>query len=197
MSENKLPEGMGKKIVEALKKQSENEEIIVSEPVEEQTPQFQFDEPEVEEVRAEISEEFKPVLGDSDTYKTSISLDDYEKPEMTISLEDDDDDEEYEMPNNINVLKRLVNQLPTGVPKHTGAQIIRQTIEALGIPMRSVLQDAQRVQEALSSSIKDCIFTINEYKSNIKTLEKQAQNYQKQSAKLNEIVSLFTYSEKK
>lgn len=195
MSENKLPEGMGKKIVEALKKQNENEEAIVSAPVEEQVSQFQF-EPEVEEVRAEISEEFKPILGDSDTYKTSISLDDYEKPEMTISLEDDDD-EEYEMPNNINVLKRLVNQLPTGVPKHTGAQIIRQTIEALGIPMRSVLQDAQRVQEALSSSIKDCIFTINEYKSNIKTLEKQAQNYQKQSAKLNEIVSLFTYSEKK
>jgi len=196
MSENKLPEGMGKKIVEALKKQNEDE-MLVAQPDEEQTSQFRFEQPEIEEVRSEITEEFRPVLGDSDTYKTSISLDDYEKPEMTISLEDDDDDEEYEMPNNINVLKRLVNQLPTGVPKHTGAQIIRQTIEALGIPMRSVLQDAQRVQEALSSSIKDCIFTINEYKSNIKTLEKQAQNYQKQSAKLNEIVSLFTYSDKK
>ena len=81
------------------------------------------------------------------------------EPEMKLSLEveeDDEDMEEFEMPNNINVLKRLIAQLPAGVPKPTGALIIRQTIEALGIPMKSVLQDAQKVRELLNSSIKDC-----------------------------------------
>ncbi|MBE7706449.1 MAG: hypothetical protein E7Z91_04325 [Cyanobacteria bacterium SIG30] len=122
------------------------------------------------------------------------------EPEMTLSLENEqdvDDAEEFEMPNNINVLKRLIGQLPAGVPKTTGALIIRQTIEALGIPMKSVLQDAQKVRECLNSSIKDCTFTIQEYKSNIKNLEKQSASYQKQLAKLNDIIGLFVYSDKK
>ena len=101
------------------------------------------------------------------------------------------------MPNNINVLKRLISQLPTGVPRQTGAQIIRQTIEALGIPMKTVLQDAQRVRDCLNSSIKDCNYTVQEYKSNIRTLEKQAASYQKQLNKLNDIIGLFVYNEKK
>ena len=105
--------------------------------------------------------------------------------------------EEFEMPNNINVLKRLIGQLPTGVPRQTGAQIIRQTIEALGIPMKTVLQDAQRVRDCLNSSIKDCNYTIQEYKSNIRTLEKQAASYQKQLNKLNDIIGLFVYGDKK
>ncbi len=116
---------------------------------------------------------------------------------LSIDLEEDDDAEEFEMPNNINVLRRLISQLPAGVPKQTGAQIIRQTIEALGIPMKSVLQDAQKVRECLNSSIKDCAFTIQEYKSNIKNLEKQSVGYQKQLTKLNDIISLFIYNDKK
>ena len=121
------------------------------------------------------------------------------EPDMTLSFEEEKEDEveEFEMPNNINVLKKLIAQLPAGVPKTTGALIIRQTIEALGIPMKSVLQDAQKVREALNSSIKDCTFTIQEYKSNIKNLEKQSASYQKQLAKLNDIIGLFVYSDKK
>ena len=100
------------------------------------------------------------------------------------------------MPNNINVLKRLIGQLPSGVPRQTGALIIRQTIEALGISMKSVLQDAQKAKDCLNSSIKDCSFTIQEYKTNIRNLEKQSLGYQRQLAKLNDIIGLFVYSEK-
>ncbi len=120
-----------------------------------------------------------------------------DNPDFKLNIDNDDDMEEFEMPNNINVLKRLISQLPTGVSKQTGAQIIRQTIEALGIPMKSVLQDAQRVKECLNSSIKDCNFTIQEYKSNIRSLEKQSQSYQKQLSKLNDIIGLFVYTDKK
>ena len=120
-----------------------------------------------------------------------------ENPELKLTIDSEDDTEEFEMPNNINVLKRLISQLPSGVPRQTGAQIIRQTIEALGIPMKSVLQDAQRVRDCLNSSIKDCGYTIQEYKSNIKNLEKQSASYQKQLSKLNDIIGLFVYNEKK
>ncbi len=120
-----------------------------------------------------------------------------DNPDFKLNIDTEDDEEEFEMPNNINVLKRLIAQLPTGVSKQTGAQIIRQTIEALGIPMKSVLQDAQRVKECLNSSIKDCTYTIQEYKSNIRNLEKQSLSYQKQLAKLNDIIGLFVYTDKK
>ncbi len=120
-----------------------------------------------------------------------------DNPDFKLNIDTEDDTEEFEMPNNINVLKRLIAQLPTGVSKQTGAQIIRQTIEALGIPMKSVLQDAQRVKECLNSSIKDCSYTIQEYKSNIRNLEKQSLSYQKQLSKLNDIIGLFVYTDKK
>ena len=120
-----------------------------------------------------------------------------DNPDFKLNIDTEDDEEEFEMPNNINVLKRLIAQLPTGVSKQTGAQIIRQTIEALGIPMKSVLQDAQRVKECLNSSIKDCNYTIQEYKSNIRNLEKQSLSYQKQLAKLNDIIGLFVYTDKR
>jgi len=119
-----------------------------------------------------------------------------ENPELKLTIDAEDNTDEFEMPNNINVLKRLIAQLPSGVPKQTGAQIIRQTIEALGIPMKSVLQDAQRAKDCLNSSIKDCTFTIQEYKANIRNLEKQSVSYQKQLAKLNDIIGLFVYGEK-
>ena len=134
--------------------------------------------------------EYQPVFSVNEEEITS-------NPDLKLSIENEEDVEEFEMPNNINVLKRLIAQLPTGVPRQTGAQIIRQTIEALGIPMKTVLQDAQRVRDCLNSSIKDCNYTIQEYKSNIRTLEKQSASYQKQLNKLNDIIGLFVYSEKK
>ena len=96
-----------------------------------------------------------------------------------------------EIPTNVMVLKQLINQLPTGVSKQTGAQIIKQTMEALGISMKGVLQEAQGVQESLNNSSKECQTSIMEYKKQIGVLERQAQKYQRQSNSLNDIISLF------
>ena len=98
---------------------------------------------------------------------------------------------QFEIPSNVAVLKKLISQLPSGVTRQTGAQIIKQTMEALGISMRSVLQDAQAVQEKLNSSAKECQATIQEYKRQIATLEEQASSYKKQYNNLNDLVSLF------
>ena len=198
MQENELPKNMGKKIVDALKQQDfdstdelDNENSIDS---------FVDDDLSLDSLTEPAGAESFDFGSDSNEYKPVFSVNDQEissKSDMKLSIETDDDVEEFEMPNNINVLKRLISQLPTGVPRQTGAQIIRQTIEALGIPMKTVLQDAQRVRDCLNSSIKDCNFTIQEYKSNIRTLEKQATSYQKQLNKLNDIISLFVYGDKK
>ncbi len=101
----------------------------------------------------------------------------------------------FEVPNNVAVLKKLIAKLPSGVTRQTGAQIIKQTMEALGISMKSVLQEAQQLQEKLSSSTKECQATISEYKRQIVTLEEQAQSYKKQYNNLNELVSLFIQTE--
>ena len=200
MQERELPKNMGKKIVDALKQQdleetgdeltteselgnfADNDELSLDNLGDSSDEQgFTFDKDD---------SEYHPVFSVNEE-KTSSN------PDMKLSIENEEDVEEFEMPNNINVLKRLISQLPTGVPRQTGAQIIRQTIEALGIPMKTVLQDAQRVRDCLNSSIKDCNFTIQEYKNNIRTLEKQASSYQKQLNKLNDIIGLFVYSEKR
>ena len=99
--------------------------------------------------------------------------------------------EGFEIPTNIAVLKQLINQLPAGVSKQTGALIIKQTMEALGISMKSVLQEAQQVQESLNNSARECQASIMEYKKQISVLEKQAQKFQRQYSALNDIISLF------
>ena len=109
-----------------------------------------------------------------------------EKMKIFISLRN-----KFDMPSNIAVLKKLISQLPSGVSRHTGAQIIKQTMEALGISMKSVLQDAQQVQESLKVSARECQGNIQEYKKQILSLEKQSQNYQKQYSALNDLISLF------
>ena len=241
MSGNELPSNMGKKIADALKKQSktavkENTADVVEETkkvsddtFEEEISRLHNDTTETDidteeesfvkepdfSVAPELDEEEKEsAYDDLDMYDTpSLEVEqeseDYapifkmesgeisDNPDFKLNIDTEDDTEEFEMPNNINVLKRLIAQLPTGVSKQTGAQIIRQTIEALGIPMKSVLQDAQRVKECLNSSIKDCSYTIQEYKSNIRNLEKQSLSYQRQLAKLNDIIGLFVYTDKK
>ena len=100
------------------------------------------------------------------------------------------------MPGNILILKKLISQLPSGVTRHTGAQIIKQTMEALGISMKSVLTEAQEVQANLKESSKECQMMIQEYKRKITALEKQTQNFQKQYSALNDLISLFIQTTK-
>jgi len=195
-------ESVGKKIVEALKKQAEN--IDMNEAVDTSL----FDAP--------ASDDNSLFLGNDD----SLGNDDLfaePKAETTTSFFDDVEDEHeamfitepqiqtpsmdmssdnFEMPSNISVLKKLISQLPSGVSRHTGAQIIKQTMEALGISMKSVLQDAQQVQESLKTSARECQGTIQEYKKQILALERQSQNYQKQYSALNDLISLFIQTTK-
>mgnify|MGYP001623887091 FL=1 len=205
MQNNNLPKNMGKKIADALKQQDVAEENLdtleidtdsVSDTIDYQETNETFDDSSFnlddEEEKNDMQSDYNPVF--------SVDVDEIEQaPDLKLSINSEEDEvaEEFEMPNNINVLKRLISQLPTGVPRQTGAQIIRQTIEALGIPMKSVLQDAQRVRDCLNSSIKDCNYTIQEYKTNIRNLEKQSANYQKQLNKLNDIIGLFVYNDRK
>ena len=199
MQENELPKNMGKKIVDALKQQDFGmaDELNNDSPIDEFVDSDEISLDSLDDTASADAFDFG---SNSKEYTPVFSVNEEEiapNPDMKLSIENEEDIEEFEMPNNINVLKRLIAQLPTGVPRQTGAQIIRQTIEALGIPMKTVLQDAQRVRDCLNSSIKDCNYTIQEYKSNIRTLEKQAASYQKQLNKLNDIIGLFVFSDKK
>ncbi|MBQ6516561.1 hypothetical protein IJI31_05215 [bacterium] len=213
MTNSKLNSEVGKKIVEALKQQSSEDDILMD--------QAEVDFEETTEPNEFIDDAIPEV---SDNSNSTMTAEDFlgenfpeEKPvqnfneESTIDTAFSDDAFEafnqkaeavevsgagFEMPNNIAVLKKLISQLPSGVTRHTGAQIIKQTMEALGISMKSVLTEAQQVQESLKVSAKECQTTIQEYKKQIVALEKQSQTYQKQYGALNDLISLFIQTTK-
>ena len=207
MVSNRITEGVGKKIVEALKQQSDieiqkvvespapemeeannNSEIEFTTNEDENTPQFV--EPEVEN-ETNVSNSIN-----SDNFNKNFTTPNmmFTQPQQMTSIGKNDfasDLDGFEIPTNIAVLKQLINQLPAGVSRQTGAQIIKQTMEALGISMKSVLQEAQQVQESLNNSSRECQASILEYKKQIGVLEQQSQKYQRQYAALNDIISLF------
>ena len=199
MANNRMTEGVGKKIVEALKMQTDVEvtpnqtlevenndfsiEIpeMVETPIESDVLSFEEDDI-VEEVVSEEPVFSEPIYTETVTPQLNI------QPQQTFVSSELDD---FEIPSNVAVLKQLITKLPTGVTKQTGAMIIKQTMEALGISMKSVLQEAQQVQESLNNSSRECQASILEHKKQIGLLEKQAQKYQRQYAALNDIISLF------
>lgn len=245
---NKLPEGVGKKIVEALRLQSENIEIqdeSLQEPEYNFEAETSFDEPQEEsvsfdevledeawdfeeEVVQEAQEEinFEPVnnfdeelsfveepvqsqfIQEETFVDEPISQTQFvaqPQPVRTVPFVQSQQnsrsvnsfaDLNVDLPPNIAVLKRLISQLPAGVTRQTGAQIIRQTMEAMGISMTKVLSEAQSVQENLVGSVKDKMNTIEEYKNNIKQLENEAQECKKQASQLGDLINLFILSEK-
>lgn len=211
MVSNRITEGVGKKIVEALKQQSDIEiQSVVENPVP----------PEEHTVSAEnevVYNEEEPIYNTAETEKDDV-VDENVEPETSMyenatsnfanqhvssythqssipnMMERDSFATEldgFEVPTNIAVLKQLINKLPAGVSKQTGALIIKQTMEALGISMKSVLQEAQQVQESLNNSSRECQASIMEYKKQIGVLEKQSQKFQRQCSALNDIISLF------
>lgn len=212
MVSNKITEGVGKKIVEALKMQSDIEINHENDTpaVEEQNFDFEDNSSDIEFVNEnneiENTEEIyhQPQEHSFEQHNSFVNFQQqqFEQPAMTgftnfnssQSIEKENfatELEGFEIPNNVAVLKQLINQLPAGVSRQTGAQIIRQTMEALGISMKGVLQEAQQVQEGLNNSARECQATIMDYKRQISSLEKQAQKYQKQYSMLNDIISLF------
>lgn len=223
---NKLNDGVGKKIVEALKKQSEGELLEVEETTKTSANAVDGLIPNIEETV--LNSNINETTSDNSMDFSNIRLDNIEAQEEPIVQEIEEIEtfkeepindimqsnsfadinlgsfidepqtnkftpeiNDLEMPANIVILKKLISQLPSGVTRHTGAQIIKQTMEALGISMKSVLKEAQDVQDNLKESAKECQATIQEYKRQITSLEKQSQNYQKQYGALNDLISLF------
>lgn len=236
MAENKLPSGVGKKIVQALKKQAEIEiqpipdtEMNTTVSLEEETKSDAYENIINDGINLEenfsdfsINDNSSDILEDN---SLSLSMDENSGDDFTQQFNTDINFEEtetpmfeekdifsntqtiqprtnvqpqnnYSMPANVAVLKRLIMQLPQGVSKQTGAQIIRQTMEALGISMNSVLKEAQQGQDSITANAKACMTTIAEYRNNIKNLEKQVQDYKKQAIALNDLISLFVMTDK-
>ena len=190
-------ESVGKKIVEALKKQAES--IDVAEETSFETDRFSNESDNIlstpsSDIFAEPEAPVKQPAGFFDDVEEETKDPFFAEPSPVQVAEASSDN--FEMPANIAVLKKLISQLPSGVSRHTGAQIIKQTMEALGISMKSVLQDAQQVQEGLKISARECQASIQEYKKQILALEKQSQSYQKQYSSLNDLISLFIQTTK-
>ena len=192
-------ESVGKKIVEALKKQADNMDTVDNTSFENNIETSVAD-----DIFATDSNDIFAEPEHSTNDRSSNFFDDIEEkqepffaePVSSASQRTEAQGDSFEMPANIAVLRKLISQLPSGVSRHTGAQIIKQTMEALGISMKSVLQDAQQVQEGLKVSARECQSSIQEYKKQIMTLEKQSQSYQKQYSALNDLISLFIQTTK-
>ena len=216
MINNRVTEGVGKKIVEALKQQSDIEINTVSDSsiqkVFDQPSVSDFDEVEssgmtlsksLEEAVASVDYEsmqheaasqtfnFSQIAHPQPQIQESFNTSSMFTAQANVSTPDFSAVEEMELPSNVAVLKQLITKLPSGVSKQTGALIIKQTMEALGISMNSVLQEAQQVQESINQSARECQNSILEYKKQINLLEAQTQKYQRQYSAINDIISLF------
>ncbi len=200
MSSNRMTEGVGKKIVEALKQQSDIEIVPVKEA--QGAPELTnlsslasknnlIDDMVLNNNLNEESVQQTPTFN-FNTQNNNVenalnnTMMNFQHPEVNIP-----EVEEMVLPSNVEVLRQLITKLPSGVSKQTGAMIIKQTMEALGISMTSVLQEAQQVQENLTQSVRECQTNVLEHKKQINILEVQAQKYQRQFAAINDIISLF------
>jgi hypothetical protein len=95
---------------------------------------------------------------------------------------------------NVRTLIRLMSELPDGVTKQVGAQIIRLTMEAMGISMEDVLSEAQSSQSDMLDAVRANIKKIEEYKTVIRKLETDIKFYQGKANELSEIIDLFILS---
>lgn len=215
MALNNMNDGVGKKIVEALKMQSiehSDGEVFVNEEVSpviddnqsfERTPVFTDPEPSLNNF-TEPSVSYGLPSDRQMKIQSQLQFQAATQPQSFIDsafnqslaqnlggagLSNVADDFEY--PPNVAVLKQLIAKLPSGVPKQTGAMIIKQTMEALGISIGSVLQEAKQVQETLTNNSKECQHNAVEYRKQIGILEAKAQNYQRQALLMNDIINLF------
>jgi hypothetical protein len=207
MAFDNMSDGVGKKIVEALKMQDEvaSDELLVEEepqivdeqeeteeivlPEEETSPE----EPIIEETAEESVPMFNSIPLQATTIDTAFQQSIVNNLGINAVSQIADD---FEYPTNVAVLKQLITKLPTGVSKQTGALIIKQTMEALGISMSSVLQEAKQVQETFANNSRDCQNSIVEYRKQIMVLEAKAQQYQRQYAIMNDIINLFIQTAK-
>lgn len=212
MADSKMNDSVGRKIVEALKMQSTD--------VQEETPVNEDSEVDVDSQNEDTfnnddfnldSQNFSNDLPSDIQLKIQNQLKEPVQPQFQSSYIDNafqqslarnlgDNDtfaqvpDDFDYPANVAVLRQLIAKLPAGVSKQTGATIIRQTMEALGISMQAVIQEAKQVQGTLIENSKECQSNILEYKKQIGILESKSQQYKRQSAVMNDIINLFIQS---
>lgn len=212
MADSKMNDSVGRKIVEALKMQSTD--------VQEETPVNEVSEVDVDSQNEDTfnnddfnldSQNFSNDLPSDIQLKIQNQLKEPVQPQFQSSYIDNafqqslarnlgDSDtfaqvpDDFDFPANVAVLRQLIAKLPAGVSKQTGATIIRQTMEALGISMQAVIQEAKQVQGTLIENSKECQSNILEYKKQIGILESKSQQYKRQSAVMNDIINLFIQS---
>ena len=240
MTRNQLPEGVGKKIVEALKRQAEADiSPIEEEPAvvgnnlpltDEEDMKFNFNETTADNNDNEIVEEIEEVEKAEEAEETPHDDDIINQPLFNIpeheqevqnnipNIQFNQNEAVYytkaqltkerlektvleassqvSMPANVATLRKLIMGLPAGVTKQTGAQIIKQTFEAMGMPISTVLKEAQMFQEELNSSTREYMIKIQEYKTQIMQFEKAVQDYQQHITQINDLISLFLSSER-
>lgn len=204
MNTKKTTEGVGKKIVEALKKQStpvfeeqQNESVLLESDLDDvtsmeipQTENINIDNVFSEEESEQNHENQQGMMHFDTNFLNNVFPNSDEQPQFYQQSQ-----QMYHQPelnvDNVKILGNLINQLPAGISKQMGAHIIKQTMEALGISMKTVLTEAQQMQEHLSQSTNECLNSIQQYKQQIQTMEKQVQQFHKQYNALNELISLF------
>ena len=218
MAINKINDSVGKKIVEALKMQAPEESAKneqVEEEIQDNNVMF-LDKEEAPEFSNGNSDNTKEDYSNSlnsdiqSTVQPSASSESVQPQIKPINNQSFIDNafaqslaqnigytqvpDDFNYPANVAVLKQLIAKLPTGVSKQTGAIIIKQTMEALGIPMQNVIQEARQVQESLNNNARECQANIVDYRKQISILEAKSQQYVRLSAEMNDIISLFVQS---
>lgn len=218
MAINKINDSVGKKIVEALKMQAPEESTKneqVEEEIQDNNVMF-LDKEEAPEFSNGNSDNTKEDYSSSlnsdiqSTVQPPVSPESVQPQIKPINNQSFIDNafaqslaqnigytqvpDDFNYPANVAVLKQLIAKLPTGVSKQTGAIIIKQTMEALGIPMQSVIQEARQVQESLNNNARECQANIVDYRKQISILEAKSQQYVRLSAEMNDIISLFVQS---
>lgn len=218
MAINKINDSVGKKIVEALKMQAPEESTKneqVEEEIQDNNVMFLDKEeaPEFSNGNSDNTKEdnFNSLNSDiQSTVQPPVSPESVQPQIKPINNQSFIDNafaqslaqnigytqvpDDFNYPANVAVLKQLIAKLPTGVSKQTGAIIIKQTMEALGIPMQSVIQEARQVQESLNNNARECQANIVDYRKQISILEAKSQQYVRLSAEMNDIISLFVQS---
>ena len=212
VSGKKLPKGMGKRIIETLKNQeleTEYDEAGMPETEEEWVIQSVDIAEETEQVVSEDDDQENDQEDNTKADSKTVPAREYfpeinYAPEAPVQTEKQYYEESYQEKekgnisiSNIDTLLNLISQLPSGVTKQTGALIIRQTMEAMGISMNKVLSDAQSGQEGLENSIRNNVNVIEEYRTKIKLLEQEIHKFRKKAHDLEDIISLFILSDEK
>lgn len=98
---------------------------------------------------------------------------------------------EIDYTQNVRTLMRLVNDLPEGVSKPMGAQVIRLTMEAMGASLEDVLSEAQGAQTEMLDAVRKNLSRIEELRSVITQLESDIKHYQFRSGELADMIDLF------